>query len=92
MTDFNDYDIVDDSQINENTYFIVMDRYFFRNKSRASLSIVITEDEFGHAKIEAIGSGGGRGLIFSFDWGAGDSFESSLTYCLENHEILYKEE
>ena len=48
------------------------EKYYFRNGSYASLTVMITED--GHGQVaDIIGSGGGEGL-FNVSWGANQSF------------------
>ena len=82
------YNIIHDSKIDETTYFLVVEKFFFRNSSRASLSIVIKGDDYG-TTIEAVGSGGGQGLFFKFDWGAKESFERAIPKILDNEGIHY---
>lgn len=87
-TYYDAYNIIHDSKIDESTYFMVVEKFFFRNSSRASLSIVIKEDDF-DTTIEAVGSGGGQGILFKFDWGAKDSFERAIVKILDNEGIRY---
>ncbi|GAU76497.1 DUF6054 family protein [Fusibacter sp. 3D3] len=47
------------------------DKYFMRNSSRASLSVTVVSDEEA-LFVSAIGSGGGQGIFFNFNWGAED--------------------
>ncbi len=87
---FSDYNIINNSQVTNDTYFLVVEKYFIRNSSRASLSIVISESEFGDTMVEAIGSGGGQGWLFKFDWGAAGSFENKIKTILDQHHISYQ--
>ena len=88
-TYYDAYNIIHDSKIDESTYFLVVEKFFFRNSSRASLSIVIKGmDEF-TSRIEAVGSGGGQGMIFKFDWGAKESFERAIPKILEREGIAF---
>jgi hypothetical protein len=59
----------------------VFEKYYMRNNSRASLTLAVagTENE---CHVTAIGSGGGESALFSFDWGAGDSFVSIVENAL----------
>ncbi|MFW5865096.1 MAG: DUF6054 family protein, partial [Candidatus Izemoplasmataceae bacterium] len=55
---YDSYNIINNSKVLEDTVFIVVEKFFFRNSSRASLSIVMVAiDEFS-TRIEAVGSGG----------------------------------
>ncbi|MDA3932434.1 MAG: DUF6054 family protein [Tenericutes bacterium] len=86
---YDQYNIINDSKVNDITYFIVVEKFFYRTSNRASLSIVITEyDEF-TSIIEAIGSGGGQGWIFKFDWGVKSSFEKAIPNILEQNNIHF---
>lgn len=89
---YDDYNIIHNTEIKENIYFMVVEKYFFRTANRASLSIVITQSDDGlFSIIEAVGSGGGQGMIFKFDWGAKESFESAIVNILKQEGIQYKE-
>lgn len=89
---YSDYNIITDSKVNQDTYFIVVEKFFLRNSSRASLSIVIAKDDFEEVVIEAVGSGGGNGWLFKFDWGAKESFEYAIIKILKEHSITFTEE
>jgi len=47
----------------------VYDKYYMRNSSRASLTLVAA-GEGNTVKIVAVGAGGGQGAVFNFSWGA----------------------
>ncbi|OQB20351.1 MAG: hypothetical protein BWY11_02491 [Firmicutes bacterium ADurb.Bin182] len=59
----------------------VFEKYYMRNSSRASLTLVVTggADE---CFVVAIGSGGGESSLFKFDWGAADNFVSVVESAL----------
>ncbi|ABR47985.1 hypothetical protein Amet_1815 [Alkaliphilus metalliredigens QYMF] len=60
----------------------VYDKYFMRNKSRASLNLTIIgsgTDIF----ISAIGAGGGAGIIFNFSLGAEDNMVNVVRESVE---------
>ncbi|MBU1020802.1 MAG: hypothetical protein KJ847_06255 [Firmicutes bacterium] len=84
------YNIINDSKVDEDTYFIVVEKFYFRNSSRASLSIVISQIDEENCIIEAVGSGGGKGMLFSFDWGAKQSFENEITGILSSNQIHFE--
>lgn len=66
---------------------LVFEKYFMRTSSRASLSIII-ENLSGPTRVYSAGSGGGKSALFSFDWGAGDSFSNLVERSLKNY-IIY---
>lgn len=57
---------------------LVFEKYYMRASNRASLSVMIAEDGNGFVTIDAVGAGGGQGAVFSFSWGAEDSFVGLL--------------
>ncbi len=69
--------------------FLVFERYYYRSQNRASLSVLIVEDKYGNVTIDAIGSGGGQGVFFSFSWGAEDDFVRILENILKQRGIIY---
>lgn len=88
---FSDYNIVHQGQISEEVVFLVIEKFFIRNSSRASLSIVMYQEDDFETIVEAIGSGGGAGWLFKFDWGAKESFEKRIIKILEQHQISFTE-
>ncbi len=82
--------IIEKSQPTSDTLFIVVEKYFFRNSSRASLSVVLV-DKGVYTEATVVGSGGGQGLFFKFDWGASDSFMKDIYLALNKEEIKYEE-
>lgn len=65
---------------------LVFEKFFFRTNSRASL-VVIIDNINGYTNVNAVGSGGGNGMIFKFDWGVADDFASSVQDLLRNYLI-----
>ena len=61
---------------------LVYDKYYMRNSSRASLSVLI-ENVGGSTTVVAIGSGGSQGAIFNFDWGSAGNFEKAVSKALQ---------
>ncbi|MFP4478026.1 MAG: DUF6054 family protein [Candidatus Izemoplasmatales bacterium] len=86
---YDQYNIINDSKVNDNTYFIVVEKFFYRTSNRASLSIVITEFDEYTSIIEAVGAGGGQGWIFKFDWGVKNKFERAIPNILSQNHIQY---
>ncbi len=64
---------------------LVFEKYYMRASNRASLSVMIVEDTDGSVTIDAVGAGGGQGVVFSFSWGAEDSFVGVLQKILNRH-------
>ena len=58
-------------------FMLVFEKYYMRNSSRASLSVLISEEN-GQTVVDAAASGGGQGSLFNFDWGAGGDFEDTV--------------
>ncbi len=56
---------------------LVYDKYYMRNSSRASLTVLIENLE-GSTAVVAIGSGGSQGALFNFDWGTAKNFEKAV--------------
>lgn len=52
---------------------LIFEKHFMRNSSRATLTVAIHQD-LDECVIDAVGSGGGSGLIFNFSWGANADF------------------
>ena len=60
---YDDYNLIHHSKVDQDNMFIVVEKFFFRNSSRASLSIVLTNKE-SYCEATIIGSGGGQGIAF----------------------------
>ncbi len=61
---------------------LVFEKYYMRNSSRASLSVVL-ENVNGQTWVGYTGSGGGQGALLSFDWGTADDFAGAVAAALE---------
>ncbi len=61
---------------------LVYDKYYMRNSSRASLSVLI-ENIDGTTNVVAIGSGGSQGALFNFDWGSSKNFEKVVSNAMQ---------
>jgi len=61
---------------------MVFEKYFMRASNRASLTVVVTGQK-DRVQVDAIGSGGGQGALFSFSWGAEDSFVGTVERILD---------
>lgn len=74
-----------DSGDGREVVMLVFEKYFMRNSSRASLSVVI-ENLTGTTWVGASGSGGGQSSHSTFDWGSGAEFSASVTQALKPYE------
>ncbi|KPV45539.1 DUF6054 family protein [Alicyclobacillus ferrooxydans] len=61
---------------------LIFEKYYMRVKNRIAL-IVIADNFQGSTEIRAIATASSEGIIFNFDWGAGDSFLRELEGILE---------
>ena len=62
-------------------WLLAFERYYFRNGSYATLTIMLTESG-DHQTADIIGSGGGEGL-FNISWGANASFAAMAVDLLQ---------
>ncbi len=65
---------------------LIFEKYFIRAKNRAALVITLDNIE-DHTDLRIISTGSSQGMIFNFDWGAADSFVSSVRKSLEDYII-----
>lgn len=71
-------------------YFLAFERYYLRNGSYASLSIMLTES--GNVQTaDIVGSGGGAG-IFNFSLGANTDFLGMAADILQKFGFVFEEE
>ena len=62
---------------------LAFEKYYFRNGSYASLTVMITED-CGYQSASIIGSGGGEGIL-NVSWGAIQSFANMALNTLQDY-------
>ena len=72
------------SQDGKEAIMLVFEKYFVRNSSRASLSVMI-DNLMGGTTVYAVGSGGGQMTFFKFDWGASDNLEYLVEKALKGY-------
>lgn len=65
---------------------LIFEKYYFRAENRAGLTVIV-DNTTGNTKIKSIVSGSSKGMIFNFDWGAGDNFANSVHSILRKYEI-----
>jgi len=70
------------------SYVLIFEKYYFRSKNRAALTVTINNFN-GETEISSISAGSSEGMIFNFDWGAGDDFASSVKSLLNKFVIEY---
>ena len=58
-------------------HVLVFEKYYWRTSNRASLTVVVSGED-GNVCVDAISSGGGRGVFFRFSWGAETSFTGAI--------------
>jgi hypothetical protein len=69
---------------------LIFEKYFMRVEGRTGITVII-ENTSGVTDVRVITAGVGRGMIFSFDWGASDSMIDDIKRCL-NQYILEERE
>ena len=65
---------------------LVFEKYFMRVSNRAGL-IVIFDNVKGETEVWVIATASSKGMIFNFDWGAGDDFAVSVREILEEYIV-----
>lgn len=63
---------------------MVFEKYYMRSSNRASLTVVVT-GEGDDVNVDAIGSGGGQGVLFKLSWGAEENFVSTVEQILKRY-------
>lgn len=63
--------------------FLTFEKYYLRNESRVSLSVMISEHHE-QMTVDATSSGGGESVLFKFDWGSSKNFINSLSQIMSS--------
>lgn len=79
-------DYVNRSPDGREVIMLVFEKYYMRNSSRASLSVVM-ESLNDQTWVGYLGSGGGQGAVFRFDWGTAEDFASVVTSALQPYVL-----
>jgi len=64
-------------------YMMVFEKFYWRNSSYTSLSVVVTGDSQA-SYVDIIGAGGGEGL-FNLSWGSEEEFVDDMKDLLRDH-------
>ncbi|MFH5835573.1 DUF6054 family protein [Proteiniclasticum sp. C24MP] len=75
---------------NAMVYIMVFEKYYMRSSNRASLTVVVTAENDAII-VDAIGAGGGQGVVFKWSWGAEESFVSSIENILAGKNFILME-
>lgn len=67
---------------------LVFEKYYMRSSNRASLSVMLTEDDGDIIYVDAVSAGGGQGALFRFSWGAEESFVSIVPQILSGRGFV----
>lgn len=82
-------EVIHSSQLDTYSTFIIYEVFSFLNSNRMSISMVIFDREE-HTDLHVVASGGGKGMIFRFDWGAGKGFEESIKQIFVNNNVRFQ--
>ncbi|MCL2884994.1 MAG: DUF6054 family protein [Oscillospiraceae bacterium] len=61
---------------------MVFEKYFMRTGARVSLTVTVHPAGPGLTAVHSVGSGGSKGALINFDWGASGSFVNSAEQVL----------
>ena len=82
-------ELLDFHQVSSNSpecVVMVFEKYYMRVSNRLTLSVTV-DDALGFTRVHAVGGGGGEGALFRFDWGAAESFTSSVPRALSGYIV-----
>ena len=68
----------------DGAYKVLFEKYYMRSGNRATLTFLADNLEE-HTRVHLSAGGGGQGIIFRFDWGAGASFSTSARDALAEY-------
>ncbi|MEL7603609.1 MAG: DUF6054 family protein [Bacillota bacterium] len=74
------------SHANPQCVVMVFEKYYMRVSNRLTLTVTV-DDAPGYTRVHAVGGGGGEGALFRFDWGAAESFTSSVPRALSGYIV-----
>ena len=65
---------------------MAFEKYFYRVQNRLLLTVTL-DDAAGRTRVHSVAGGGGTGILFRFDWFAGDDFTEAPKKALEKYII-----
>jgi len=65
---------------------LMYEKYYYRAGNRLVLMVMI-DDFSGETRVHTVGGGGGEGIFFRFDWGAGAHFAHAPMEALKAHIV-----
>ncbi len=65
---------------------LIFDKYFIRASNRAALIITLDNID-GITDLRVVSTGSSQGMFINFDWGAADSFVSSVRKALNDYIV-----
>lgn len=69
---------------------MAFEKYYWRSSNRASLTVLISGRD-GDVYVDAIGAGGGQGIVFKLSWGAEEDFVGTVRRILEARGFVIEE-
>jgi len=75
-----------EAQDGKKVAMLVFEKFYMRNSSRASLSVII-ENLKDQTVVGAVGSGGGESALFKFDFGAGSNFADVVRQAVDAYIV-----
>lgn len=67
-------------------HVLILEKYYMRSNNRASVTATIDDFE-GETRVHVVAAGSSEGMFFRFDWGAGNSFATSVERALEKYIV-----
>lgn len=67
-------------------HVLIMEKYYMRSNNRASVTATIDNLD-GATHVHVVAAGSSEGVFFRFDWGAGNSFATSVERALDQYII-----
>lgn len=71
----------------KNIIVIILEKYYWRNSSRAGLVVVCDNVKNENTLVKVTSTGSSEGIIFSFDWGAGENFVNLIKSILVDYIV-----
>lgn len=66
---------------------LIYERFYFRSRNQAALVIIVDNLRGTASNVRLIPAGASQGLILKMDWGAGQSFASTVEEILEDYVV-----